>query len=96
MKIKVRISPRLDEGDLHIHPMNWSSLVFCVNFYKLFINGNLYIDTDATIVDDPDEDMNNIVEEIEKLIKSKLGMKFVAHEAELTDENDNLLWVYET
>lgn len=66
-------------------------MVFCVNFYKLFINGNLYIDTDATIVDDPDEDMNNIVEEIEKLIKSKLGMKFVAHEAELTDENDNLL-----
>ena len=40
--------------------------------------------------------MNNIVEEIENLIKAKLGMKFVAHEAELTDENDNLLGVYET
>ena len=63
---------------------------------KLLINGNLYIDTDATIVDDPDEDMIQIVREVENLLKSKLGMKFVAHEAELTDENGNLLGVYET
>jgi hypothetical protein len=63
---------------------------------KLLINGNLYIDTDANVTDDPDEDMIQIVREIEELIKSKLGMKFVAHEAELTDENDNLLGVYET
>lgn len=63
---------------------------------KLLINGNLYIDTDANVTDYPDDDMIQIVEEIETLIKSKLGMKFVAHEAELTDENNNLLGVYET
>ena len=63
---------------------------------KLLINGNLYIDTDANVADYPNEDMIQIVREIEKLIKSKLGMKFVAHTAELTDENDNLLGVYET
>lgn len=63
---------------------------------KLLINGNLYINTNANVTDYPDEDMIQIVEDIEKLIKSKLGMKFVAHEAELTDENNNLLGVYET
>ncbi len=63
---------------------------------RLFINGNLYIDTTANVTDYPDENMIQIVEDIEKLIKSKLDMKFVAHEAELTDENDNLLGVYET
>lgn len=63
---------------------------------KLLINGNLYIDTDANVTDYPDDDMIQIVKDIENLIKSKLGMKFVAHEAELTDENDNLLGVYET
>ena len=63
---------------------------------KLLINGNLYIDTDANVSDYPDENMIQIVREVENLIKSKLGMKFVTHEAELTDENDNLLGVYET
>ena len=63
---------------------------------KLLIRGNLYIDTDANVSDYPDEDMIQIVREVENLIKSKLGMKFVAHGAELTDENDNLLGVYET
>ena len=63
---------------------------------KLLINGNLYIDTDANVADYPDEDMIQIVREVENLLKSKLDMKFVAHEAELTDENDNLLGVYET
>ena len=63
---------------------------------KLLINGNLYVDTDANVSDYPDEDMIQIVGEVENLLKSKLGMKFVAHEAELTDENGNLLGVYET
>ena len=63
---------------------------------KLLINGNLYIDTDANVSEYPDEDMIQIVREIENLLRLKLGMKFVAHEAELTDENDNLLGVYET
>lgn len=63
---------------------------------KLLINGNLYVDTDANVSDYPDEDMIQIVREVENLLKSKLGMKFVAHEAELTDENGNLLGVYET
>ena len=63
---------------------------------KLLINGNLYVDTDANVADYPDEDMIQIVREIEELIKSKLGMKFVAHEAELEDENGNLLGAYET
>lgn len=62
---------------------------------KLLINGNLYVDTDANVTDHPDEDMIQIVNEIEEMIKSKLGMKFVAHFAELTDENDNLLGAYE-
>lgn len=63
---------------------------------KLLINGNLHIDTNVNVTGDPDEDMIQIVEDIEKLIESKLGMKFVAHEAELRDENRNLLGVYET
>lgn len=63
---------------------------------RLLINGNLYINTDVNVTDYPDEDMIQIVEEIENLIESKLGMKFVAHEAELTDEHYNLLGVYET
>ena len=63
---------------------------------KLLLNGNLYIDTDATIVDDPDEDMIAIVKEIEKMIQDKLGVKFVTHVAELTDEQENTLGIYET
>jgi len=67
---------------------------------KLILNGNFYIDTDATIVDDPDEDMIAIVEEIESLIASKfdtkLNVKFVTHEAELIDEQENTLGIYET
>lgn len=63
---------------------------------KLLLNGNLYIDTDATIVDDPDEDMITIVEEIEKMLQDKLGVKFVTHVAELMDEKENTLGIYET
>lgn len=63
---------------------------------KLLINGNLYVDTDANVSDYPDEGMIQIVREVENLLKSKLGMKFVAHEAELTDEKGNLLGAYET
>lgn len=62
----------------------------------LFLNGNLYLDTDATITDDPDEDMIAIVEDIEKLVEDKLGIKLVVHLAELTDDNDDRLGVYET
>ena len=56
----------------------------------------MYLDTDATITDDPDEDMIKIVEDIEKLVEDKLGIKLVVHLAELTDDNDDRLGVYET
>ena len=63
---------------------------------KLCINGNLYIDTDATVQDYPDEDMIEIINEIEKLVHDKLGIKLVAHEAELTDEKGTVIGIYET
>ena len=60
---------------------------------KLFINGNLYIDTDATAADV--EDMIPILKEVEEQL-AKIGITLDVHMADLEDEKGNYLAGYET
>ena len=60
---------------------------------KLFINGNLYVDTDATAADV--EDMIPILKEVEEQL-AKIGITLDVHMADLEDEKGNYLAGYET
>ena len=60
---------------------------------KLFINGNLYIDTNATAADV--EDMIPILKEVEEQL-AKIGITLDVHMADLEDEKGNYLAGYET
>lgn len=63
---------------------------------QLLLNGNLYLNTEMTVKDSPDEDMCVIVHAIEEKFEKEFGIKLCVHYAELTDENDNKLGGYET
>ena len=60
---------------------------------KLFINGNLYIDTNATAADV--EDMIPILKDVEEQL-AKIGITLDVHMADLEDEKGNYLAGYET
>ena len=60
---------------------------------KLFINGNLYVDTDATAADV--EDMIPILKDVEEQL-AKIGITLDVHMADLEDEKGNYLAGYET
>jgi len=57
---------------------------------KLIINGNLCFDTEDT------DNLTEIINSIETLILSKLGVKIDVKMVQLKDENDNEIASYES